>query len=139
MQATKSQRRRGKTRTSREHVYQCIVDMYCENPNLPISKQTVADRLGVPFKSVEVHVDRLFKDDFRIDRPIPGFYVPLHIRPDRSITMTHVVGGEDKLEIGDAVISLTPTEKRRLIMALGGMPRQEVLREIMEIDRELRG
>lgn len=123
---SRAARKRGKTLTSKEAVYQCIVDMYCSNPPMPVTKNTVAAEMGLPFSTVDVHIGRLYEDDCRLLKPMPGHYVPKDIKPNRAVTTTAVPGGGCKVEVGDQVVDLTTWEAGIVVeMLLGYLRRMD--------------
>lgn len=114
-------RRRGKTVTNREAVYQAIVDMHCCNPPVPITKSSVAKWMGLDIKLVDLHIDRLFSEDHRLTKPMAGLYVPREVRASRAVNVMAVPGsGGCKLEVGDDVLDLTPWEARMAVGMLQG-------------------
>lgn len=117
---SRSARKRGKTMTSKEAVYQAIVDMHCSNPPVPVTKHTVAAHMGLPYSTIDVHIDRLYQDDQRLFKPMPGHYVPKDVRANRAVSATAVPGGGCKVEVGDQIMDLSTWEAGIVVDMLRG-------------------
>ena len=117
---SRSARKRGKTITSREAVYQACVDLHCSNPPLPVTKNTVAEHMGLSISIVDMHIDRLYQDDGRLTKPMPGHYVPKDVRANRAVSATAVPGGGCKVEVGDQIMDLSAWEASMVMEMLRG-------------------
>ncbi|MCB2031376.1 MAG: hypothetical protein KDH18_23395 [Rhodoferax sp.] len=137
MQDIQQARERRPKTTSRQQVYQVIVDNYCANPPIPSTRNGIASQMCIPPENVDTHVNRLI-DDGLIDKILPGVLIPLNIRPDRPVSVTRNPGSDLVYEIGDTVEHLSPREVRDTIIALGGVVINDFAREIMAIKWDLK-
>lgn len=103
--STRPAGRRGPTVVSNEAVYQCYVDLCAANPPITATRQAVADHLGIPFRIIDEHTDRLLTAK-RLRRVLPGVFEPVERPENRAITFTIVPGAGAKLEIGDQVLDI---------------------------------
>lgn len=109
MQTIKGARRRGKTLVSNQAVLQCIIDMHTANPSRPATRRAVSDEMGVPYKLIDEHFDKLLARE-KIVRVLPGIFAPVGIRANRAVTGTDLPHGEFKIEIGDQVVQVNMWE-----------------------------
>lgn len=113
-------RRRGRTIVSNSEVYQCIVDFTVANPPRSVTKKMVSAALGVAYKLVDEHFERLV-DAKKIRKTMNGLYEPVEIRADRAVSCTVVHGAGVKLEVGDGVLDdLSPREVQAVLRSLAG-------------------
>lgn len=83
-------------------------------------RATIAEMLNVPVVKIDEHTKRLFEDGL-VRRLMPGVYEPIKPIPQaRAVSMTKLVDGMTKLEIGDACLDLTPHECRAIASMLLG-------------------
>ena len=106
IQATRTAGRRGPTVVSNEAVYQCYVDLAGANPPVAATRQAVSEQLGVAFRIIDEHTDRLLRAG-RIRRILPGVFEPAGVTEIRAVTFTAMPDGSGKLEIGDQVLDLS--------------------------------
>lgn len=109
MQTIKEARRRGKTMVSNQAVMQCIVDLHTANPSKLATRHSIAEELGVGYRLVDEHVDKLLAKGL-IYRVVAGVFAPVHIRSNRAVSGTALPSGEFKVEIGDQVLDVNPWE-----------------------------
>jgi len=115
--ATRPAGRRGPTVISNEAVYQCYVDLNGRNPPVAGTRQAVCEQLGVPFRIIDEHTDRLL-DAGRLVRILPGIFEPVERVENRAISFTTIPGGRAKLEIGDQVMDIQNMREANLIINL---------------------
>ena len=111
IQATRPAGRRGPTVISNEAVYQCYVDLCGANPPITATRQVVADTLGVPFRIIDEHTDRLLAAN-RLRRVLPGVFEPIERMENRAVSFTTIPGGGAKIEIGDQIIEKIRTHEK---------------------------
>lgn len=115
MQQSERERNRGgrpegrRTVVTSQRVLSVIVERASNNPPLPTSRTTVAKELGVPWKLVDEHVERLIEDR-KIEQVSVGFYLPVDLREDRAVSVTAVHGGNYKVEVGDGLLEVNRRE-----------------------------
>lgn len=107
-----------KPRTSRQQIYQAIVDLCAANRQA--SRKAISDCTDLPMSIVDDHVKNL-KDDGLIRLVVPGIFEVVDQRMDRAISGTIVPEGGYKLEIGDQVLDLTLREARNIALITGGV------------------
>mgnify|MGYP000072399487 FL=1 len=117
IQATRPAGRRGPTVISNEAVYQCYVDLCGANPPITATRQVVADTLGVPFRIIDEHTDRLLAAN-RLRRVLPGVFEPIERMENRAVSFTTIPGGGAKLEIGDQIIDILNMREGSMILGL---------------------
>lgn len=84
------------------------------------SRATIAEMLNVSVVKVDEHTKKLFEAGL-LRRLTPGVYEPVTLLPQaRAVSMTKLVDGMTKLEIGDACLDLTPHECRAIATMLLG-------------------
>jgi len=103
--ATRPAGRRGPTVVSNEAVYQCYVDLNGANPPVAATRQAVSEQLGVHFRIIDEHTDRLLRSG-RLRRILPGVFEAVGATEIRAVTFTALPDGSAKLEIGDQVLDL---------------------------------
>lgn len=112
--------RRGPTQLTGRAVWQCIVDLTGSNPPRSASKKIIADVLGVDFKLVDDHVDKLLHCG-EVRKIMPGHYEVTNLRPDRPVSTTSVHGAGVTVEVGDQVINgLSQREIISLVRGISG-------------------
>ncbi|MFG5777968.1 hypothetical protein ACFIQF_12915 [Comamonas sp. J-3] len=108
--------------TSTERVYDAIVELY--NLGQRSTRHTVQELTGLPLTKVDDRIKALAERE-RIKRFLKGEYVPVEVHPPaRAISKTILAGGLVKVEIGDEVLTLTPTEDRMLATLMAGAATQ---------------
>ncbi len=106
------------TRTNRQAILQCIVDL--TDHNQAAARSRIIELTGLKGSIVDDHIDRL-KNDNLIRTLYPGVYEPVDQTPDRAVSVTSLNHGRLKLEIGDDVVTdLTPREALALGKLLAG-------------------
>jgi len=108
----------GQGRTTRQVVFQAIVDLW--NVNRQASRRAICDMTGLAMTVVDDHVKNL-KDDGLIRLVVNGIFEPVDQTPDRAISGTMVPNGKYKLEIGDVCLDLTLREARNIALTTGGL------------------
>ena len=84
------------------------------------TRETVAELTGLKMAIVDDRL-RALVDDGKLKRLLRGVYELVETWPEpRELSCTMLSTGWVKLELGDALLSLTPTEARRAARALGG-------------------
>ena len=84
------------------------------------TRETVAELTGLKMGIVDDRL-RALVDDGKLKRLLRGIYELVETWPEpRELSCTTLSNGWVKLELGDALLSLTPTEARRAARALGG-------------------
>ena len=94
----------------RERIYQAIVD-YCNASQRPVGRQRLAQLTGLKLNVVDEHIKTLKNIEGRIYSDTPGYFQPAsQFAPDRDISVTVLTSGMRKLELGDAVLEMSPHE-----------------------------
>ena len=84
------------------------------------TRETVAELTGLKMSVVDDRL-RALVDDGKLKRLLRGVYELVETFPEpRELSCTILSNGLVKLELGDLLVSLTPTEARRAARALGG-------------------
>lgn len=105
-------------RTSKQIVYDCIVDLY--NAEQFPTRETIQKTTGLVMTTVDDRLKTLC-DDEQIHRLKRGAYVPIVVPPkSRAVSVTYIDSGLAKVEIGDSMWELWPREARRLGQLLCG-------------------
>lgn len=100
-------------------VFECIQDLH--NREIPVTRERLAARFGVAMMVVDHHIKQLLSSD-RIIKVRAGLYAPKFVEPQsRAVSTTFLNNGFIKLEIGDDVLQLTPTESRWIARAMAGL------------------
>lgn len=101
-----------------EIVMQTILDLH--NAGRLASRQVVADLTQLSYAVVDDHIKRGI-DDGKLRRVAPGIVEPVEQLPAaRAISLTRLPNGMGKLEIGEHVVDLVPSEERQLGSMLAG-------------------
>ena len=104
--------------TSTQRVYDAIVELH--NTQQRATRHTVQELTGLPLAKVDDRIKALVERE-QIKRFLKGEYVPVEVHPPaRAISKTLLAGGLVKIEIGDDVLTLTPTEDRALASLMAG-------------------
>lgn len=99
------------------------------------TRETVAELTGLKLSVVDDRL-RSLVDDHKLKRLLRGIYELVETFPEpRTIYCGILHNGMVKMEIGDEVLTLTPTEARRASRALGGF--SEDARVIESTNRHL--
>lgn len=117
MQEIREARRRGKTLVSNQAVLQCIIDLHTANPSRLATRHSIAEELGVGYRLVDEHVDKLLAKGL-IYRVVAGVFAPVHIRSNRAVSGTALPSGEFKVEVGDQVLDVNPWEANLVMRQL---------------------
>lgn len=108
--------------TSTERVYEAIVELH--NQQQDATRYSVQTLTGMPLGRVDDRIKALVTQE-RIKRGLKGRYMPVEIHPPpRAISKTLMPDGTVKIEIGDDVLTLTPSEDRALSMLMAGAATQ---------------
>ena len=100
-------------------VFECIQDLH--NREIPVTRERLAARFGVAMMVVDHHIKQLLSSD-RIIKVRAGLYALKFVEPQsRAVSTTFLNNGYIKLEIGDDVLQLTPTESRWIARAMAGL------------------
>ena len=84
------------------------------------TRETVAELTGLKLSVVDDRL-RALVDDGKLKRLLRGVYELVETWPEpRELSCTMLSTGWVKLELGDDLLKLTPTEARRAARALGG-------------------
>ncbi len=111
--------RRGPTVTSNEAVYQAYVDLHGSDPPVAPTRRAVAALLGVDFRIIDEHTDRLVeKGRIRATIPGSGIFEPVEKVENRAVSFTSVPSGGVKIEIGDQVLYVQNMREGWLIKGL---------------------
>lgn len=103
---------------SRHVVLDTIIELH--SSGRLATRQVIADILNQPPSRVDEHVKALYQDG-AIRRVLPGVYEPvLAVAASRAVSITRLLDGTVKLEVGDACIDLTPNESRAVASMLMG-------------------
>ena len=101
--------RRGPTIVSNEAVFQCFVDLCGANPPVQATRQAVSESMGVPFRIIDEHTDRLLAKG-RLRRILPGVFEPVDQTEIRAVSCTLLPDGRAKIECGDDLLTLSMRE-----------------------------
>ena len=104
--------------TSTQRVFDAVRDL--RELDQIATRDTVAELTGLKLAIVDDRL-RALVDDGKLKRLLRGIYELVETYPEpRELSCTTLSNGWVKLELGDALLSLTPTEARRAARALGG-------------------
>ena len=104
--------------TSTQRVYDAVRDL--RELDQIATRDTVAELTGLKLAIVDDRL-RALVDDGKLKRLLRGIYDLVETYPEpRELSCTTLSNGWVKLELGDALLNLTPTEARRAARALGG-------------------
>ena len=113
-----TQKHSSKEITSTQRVLDAVRDL--RELDQIATRETVAELTGLKMGIVDDRL-RALVDDGRLKRLLRGIYELVETYPEpRELSCTTLSNGWVKLELGDALLSLTPTEARRAARALGG-------------------
>ena len=110
------------TITSSQRVYEAVRELRAQEQTA--TRETVAALTGLKLSTVD---DRLavLVDDGKLKRVLRGVYEVVEVYPlARAISKTVLGDGYVKYEIGDDVLTLTPTEDRTLALLTAGAATQ---------------
>lgn len=108
-----------KTMVTSSDVLQTIIDLYQSNPPREATRKTISCELGVAYRLVDEHVDRLLERG-KIRRVLAGMFAPVEVQRDKVVSSTHVPGGRIKLDVDDVCIDLSPRDARAIVQVLAG-------------------
>lgn len=98
--------------TKKQQILEAVIDLH--NQEIPAGCATIAKMLGIK-QSVVNDALKTLADDEVIYRVANGVYAPVAQHPPaRTVYKSILPDGTVKLDIGDDVLTLTPTEARRL-------------------------
>lgn len=98
--------------SSRERVYQCIVEL--TNIHRAASRNVIAKLTSLALHVVDEQIRQLKNTD-RIRKLENGVYeLVLEFPPDEAISITNLPNGLVRVEKGDTVLDLTPSEARTM-------------------------
>lgn len=104
--------------TSTQRVFDAVRDL--RELDQIATRDTVAELTGLKLAIVDDRL-RALVDDGRLKRLLRGIYELVETYPEpRELSCTMLSDGWVKLELGDSMVRLTPTEARRAARALGG-------------------
>ena len=104
--------------TSTERVYEGIVELH--NLQQQATRYTVQELTGLPLGKVDDRIKTLVERE-QIKRILKGVYIPVEVHPPaRAISKMILPGSMVKIEIGDEVLTLTPSEDRALAQLMAG-------------------
>lgn len=107
---------------STERVYEAVREL--RSLEQIATRETVAELTGLKLSVVDDRL-RALVDDGKLKRVLRGIYeVVESFPPPRAISKTILANGIVKVEIGDEVLTLTPTEDRRLALLQAGAAAQ---------------
>lgn len=108
-----------KTIVTSNDVFCTIVDLYQSNPPREVTRKAIATELGVAFRLVDDHVDKLLERG-KIRRVLAGVFAPVEVQRDKVVSSTHVPGGRIKLDVDDVCIDLSLRDARAIVQVLAG-------------------
>lgn len=104
--------------TSTQRIFDAVRDL--REVDQIATRETVAELTGLKMAIVDDRL-RALVDDGKLKRLLRGVYELVETFPEpRELSCTILSTGLVKLELGDLLVSLTPTEARRAARALGG-------------------
>ena len=120
-----SESKASKPVTSTDRIYDAVRDL--RSLEQIATRETVAELTGLKLSVVDDRL-RALVDDGRLKRLLRGIYELVEAYPaSRAISKTIVGNGYVKIEIGDQLLTLTPSEDRDLAMLQAGAAGQAVL------------
>lgn len=103
---------------STQRVYDAVRDL--READQIATRETVADMTGLKLGVVDDRL-RTLVDDGRLKRLLRGVYELVEFFPaPRVMSCTILSNGWIKMEVGDELLTMTPSEARRATRALGG-------------------
>lgn len=104
--------------TSTQRVFDAVRDL--RELDQIATRDTVAELTGLKLAIVDDRL-RALVDDGKLKRLLRGIYELVETFPEpRELSCSILSNGWVKLELGDDLLELTPTEARRAVRALGG-------------------
>ena len=120
-----SESKASKPVTSTDRIYDAVREL--RSLEQIATRETVAELTGLKLSVVDDHL-RALVDDGRLKRLLRGIYELVEAYPaSRAISKTIVGNGYVKIEIGDQLLTLTPSEDRDLAMLQAGAAGQAIL------------
>ena len=120
-----SESKASKPVTSTDRIYDAVRDL--RSLEQIATRETVAELTGLKLSVVDDRL-RALVDDGKLKRLLRGIYELVEAYPaSRAISKTIVGNGYVKIEIGDQLLTLTPSEDRDLAMLQAGAAGQAVL------------
>ena len=120
-----SESKASKPVTSTDRIYDAVRDL--RSLEQIATRETVAELTGLKLSVVDDRL-RALVDDGRLKRLLRGIYELVEAYPaSRAISKTIVGNGYVKIEIGDQLLTLTPSEDRDLAMLQAGAAGQAIL------------
>lgn len=120
-----SESKASKPVTSTDRIYDAVRQL--RSLEQIATRETVAELTGLKLSVVDDRL-RALVDDGRLKRLLRGIYELVEAYPaSRAISKTIVGNGYVKIEIGDQLLTLTPSEDRDLAMLQAGAAGQAIL------------
>ena len=120
-----SESKASKPVTSTDRIYDAVREL--RSLEQIATRETVAELTGLKLSVVDDRL-RALVDDGKLKRLLRGIYELVEAYPaSRAISKTIVGNGYVKIEIGDQLLTLTPSEDRDLAMLQAGAAGQAVL------------
>ena len=120
-----SESKASKPVTSTDRIYDAVRQL--RSLEQIATRETVAELTGLKLSVVDDRL-RALVDDGRLKRLLRGIYELVEAYPaSRAISKTIVGDGYVKIEIGDQLLTLTPSEDRDLAMLQAGAAGQAIL------------
>lgn len=120
-----SESKASKPVTSTDRIYDAVRQL--RSLEQIATRETVAELTGLKLSVVDDRL-RALVDDGRLKRLLRGIYELVESYPaSRAISKTIVGNGYVKIEIGDQLLTLTPSEDRDLAMLQAGAAGQAIL------------
>lgn len=113
--------------TSTQRVYEAVREL--RSSEVTATRETVAELTGLKLSIVDDRL-RALVDDGKLKRLLRGIYELVEVfPPPRPMSKTILSDGTVKIEIGDEVLTLTPTEDNFLAMLQAGVANRAILLE----------
>lgn len=120
-----SESKTAKPITSTDRIYDAVREL--RSLEQIATRETVAELTGLKLSVVDDRL-RTLVDDGRLKRLLRGIYELVEAYPPARVISKSILGnGYVKIEIGDQLLTLTPTEDRDLAMLQAGAAGQAVL------------
>lgn len=104
--------------SNRAKVWAVVLELAAENRHF--TRVRVRDLSGLKFSIIDDHFNRFLEEE-KIRRLGNGIYEMVRqFEPDRAVTVTTLEDSRVKVEIGDVVLAINPTEARKLGQHLAG-------------------
>lgn len=115
----------GKPIPSTDRIYEAVREL--RSLDQIATRETVAELTGLKLSVIDDRL-RALVDNMKLKRLLRGIYELIEVYPPaRPMSKTLVGDGYVKIEIGDQLLTLTPTEDRNLAMLQAGAAGQAIL------------